>query len=101
MRWQSRQRLPGKPYDPKASELSLETDAVDGVAKSDRDPRGSDRRRNRKRHRRTRAVNGRDERGLALFPLFARAATKFESKDRKVARAADPTLLPALPVTAP
>jgi hypothetical protein len=97
MRWQGRQRLPSKPYDPKASELSLATDAVDGVAKGDRGPRGLDRRRNRKQHRRARAANGRDERGLALFPLFARAAIKFVSKDRKIARAADLTLPPALP----
>ena len=48
-------------------ELLLGTDAVDVVAKSDRGPRGLDRCRNQKRHRRARAANGRDERGLVLF----------------------------------
>jgi hypothetical protein len=44
----------------------LLTDAVDVVVISDRGPRGLDRCRNRKQHRRARAVNGRDERELVL-----------------------------------
>src|SRR5215468_1337178 len=58
-------------------------------------PRGSDRRRNRKLHRRARAVNGRDERGLVivttalllarldwLLPLSAIAATTVRRANR-------------------
>jgi hypothetical protein len=53
-------------FDRTVCELLLGTDAVDVVVISDRGPRGLDRCRNRKQHRRARAVNGRDERGLVL-----------------------------------
>jgi hypothetical protein len=49
---------------------------VDVVVKATRGPRGLDRRRSRKQRRRARAANGRDERGLVLFPILGRAATK-------------------------
>ena len=51
------------------------TDAGHGVAGEQSNPRGLDRQRNEGRHRRARAVSGRDMRGLVLFLIFPKAAS--------------------------
>ena len=74
-----------KRYDPKADELLLGTDAVDVVVKATVARAGQIAARNRKQHRRARAVNGRDERGLVIVPMFGRAATQCQrSANRKI-----------------
>src|SRR6516164_7696994 len=63
-----------KRYDPKADELLLGTDAVDVVVKATVARAGQIAAATEKQHRRARAVNGRDERGLVIVttaPLLA------------------------------
>src|ERR1700730_2479912 len=68
-------------FDRAVCELLLGTDAVNVVVISDRGPRGLDRRRNRKQHRRARAVNGRDERGLVSLQQKMCAVCGYSSRN--------------------